>query len=421
MMKYRFQQLVSWAHQHPRSMFALLFAGALLIRLAVAILLRNQPMRWDEPYYDLFGERLVNGYGFSLPTDVYHTGLPDQPTSFQEPIYPLIVAGIYRLFGIGNRTAVYVFQMGLGALAVVVLAAKARQVGGTLAALLVGVAAMFYPPLLFFGRLLMTDILFILTLYTILYLANQPSRPLKNAAIGLLLGIGLLTRSEMLGVFCWLLLWMGLRTLLGQRDWVGFGRTTATIAFFTIITVLPWTLRNYQVHNTFIPISTKMGYNIYFYNYPMDDLRFNERAVPFPTFTTESEVERADALSAQGWAFVRNNPDTFLTYAVQKSADFWRPWPSEGNSGLGERIVAAASFVPVAGLGIIGLLLALAKQPSNIRWHALLCLGVLAIWLLKTTLFTGGFKARIAIEPILLLYAGYTAALILKSQLNLSH
>jgi 4-amino-4-deoxy-L-arabinose transferase-like glycosyltransferase len=406
--------------KHP---YVILFGASLIARLLFVIAFgSNNDLRWDGPYYDLLATRIISGYGFSFPTDAYHTAVANQPTSFQEPLYPLVLAAIYALFGVGNHLAIYFTHALLGALTVIVVFELARHVFGFWTGILAASAATFYPPFLFFTSLLMTDTLFIFLLMLVVYLTisrinDQPG--LLDIATGLLIGFGALTRSVMVAVFLVLILFLA---------WFGWRRKASSTVFITRATLIgasaflviaPWTVRNYRIHKTLIPISTKLGYNLYFYNFPSDDYRFNERIVTFPDVSNLREPEREKLLRTMGQDFIRSSPAMFAKYAFIKFLDFWRPLPSEANSNLVERVVSLVSFPPVLVLGVIGFFIACCSRLTLVQGYAWLSFAILGLWLIQAMVFTGGFKARVAVEPTFIVFGSYAVARLAEKYLKL--
>lgn len=72
-----------------------------------------------------------------------------------------------------------------------------------------------------------------------------------------------------------------------------------------------------------------------------------------------------------------------------------------------ERAAALLTFTPVAVLGLGGLFEALWRPQQDERPIALLVAAIMGLWLLQAAIFTGGFKARIAIEPLLIMFTAY--------------
>src|SRR6188508_3244785 len=87
-----------------RLLLAVLVAAALAARLAVAIGLANDESDDGRLYTRLAHNVLVNGVYAQDEEPPFH------PTYIRVPGYPLFVAGVYRVFGDWNNTAVRALQ-----------------------------------------------------------------------------------------------------------------------------------------------------------------------------------------------------------------------------------------------------------------------------------------------------------------------
>ena len=83
------------------------------------------------------------------------------PTAFRAPLYPVMLAGVYKVVGVGSAPdrwrSARVLQALLGALGVGLIMLIAFRLWGTTVALVSGVIATVYPPLLLVGSSLMPE------------------------------------------------------------------------------------------------------------------------------------------------------------------------------------------------------------------------------------------------------------------------
>src|SRR3954452_7665949 len=85
---------------HP--LVAILLAGAVL-RLVLWAWFQDKPIHiWDEQDYNTLAVNLLRSGEFAFT--------PGTPTSLRPPLYPALVAGVYRLFGPENFQAVRLLQ-----------------------------------------------------------------------------------------------------------------------------------------------------------------------------------------------------------------------------------------------------------------------------------------------------------------------
>lgn len=110
-----------WQKKRLWSAYALLLLVALGFRLFVALRLPN-----DEPddgrVYSQIARNVLEQHVYS-----HDTQQPYAPSIIRLPGYPLFLAGVYRVFGHGNNTAVRVVQAGLDTLTCVLIALVAFE------------------------------------------------------------------------------------------------------------------------------------------------------------------------------------------------------------------------------------------------------------------------------------------------------
>jgi 4-amino-4-deoxy-L-arabinose transferase-like glycosyltransferase len=214
---------------------------------------------WDERDYDRLAVNLLRHHQFAYE--------PGHPISLRPPLYPAVVAAVYRIAGEGSYPAVRLLQAGLSLLTIVVLYSlgaelESRRVGAWLAGLYA-----FYPSLLVYNNLLLSEVLFTtLVCATCLALVRSfrlGSIPMLMLA-GVLLGLAALTRS---------VLWLfpvALGTAL-LATWPGnFGGRLRAVGALTVafaVTLLPWAIRNLRLEGTFQAVDCMGGRNLMMGNY----------------------------------------------------------------------------------------------------------------------------------------------------------
>ncbi|MBU1628395.1 hypothetical protein KKB18_13585, partial [bacterium] len=93
----------------------------------------------------------------------------------------------------------------------------------------------------------------VLSIY-LLYIYSQRRNLLLVPLIGIVWGLGTLTRSPLLYCIIIIPLWL---ILQDKTQWKRHLAVFFIILIFCIITILPWTLRNYSVYGVFIPLDTE--------------------------------------------------------------------------------------------------------------------------------------------------------------------
>jgi len=201
---------------------------------------------------------LAAGHGFANPFRV-QTG----PTAWMTPLYPLILAGIFKIFGTYTLQA-FLAASGLNivfsALTCLPLnAAGSRMFGAGTAAGATWLWAIFPNAILLPYESLFDASLAALLAATLLWLtlvvAEAPGS--RNWAIyGLVWGLALMTNASLIALLPILFGWAEYRA--HQRKGFTF-RMPALAAALTLLCCAPWTVRNYLVFHEFVPLRSVAG------------------------------------------------------------------------------------------------------------------------------------------------------------------
>jgi 4-amino-4-deoxy-L-arabinose transferase-like glycosyltransferase len=208
---------------------------------------------------------LVTGNGFSSPFRV-DTG----PTAWMTPVWPLILAGIFKLFGIYTIQAFLaaaLLNVGASALTAIPLYLAAnRTAGRAVAATAAWFWAVFPTAILLPYESLWDASLSALLATTLLWatLAVAQSDSTRSwAAYGCLWGLTLLTNAAFVSLLPFLFVWVGLRT----RN----TRNPILAATMVLVCCLPWTVRNYRVLHAFVPLRSVAGLALWLGNNEQGD------------------------------------------------------------------------------------------------------------------------------------------------------
>lgn len=238
----------------------LLLAGvSLLVSLIVVFvvfpaqqMVANQP----DPYsFGALGRDIANGLGFR-----------GEMLGRRAPLYPILVGVLYTVFG-AHEWIVQVAQcLMLATVAVLVYDLAVRVYDSRRAGILAGLACAFHPSLLryapdFHLEVLLT-LVFTLMVWTSVVLYQRPS--FKNAVgFGIMTGLAALTKAVVLlypAIFgaLWLLTRPQLlRAPLREKTQAVLPIVVACVAM--VLTIAPWTIRNYTVSGKIVPVSTGLS------------------------------------------------------------------------------------------------------------------------------------------------------------------
>jgi len=208
---------------------------------------------------------LARGHGFASPFRL-DTG----PTAWMTPVYPLLIAGIFRVFGI-NTFHSYIAAIFLNILfstfaCVPIFFAGKRIAGLRVAALAAWLWAVFPNAILIPYQSIWESCLAALLAATILWatLAMEDSLRLRDwCALGILWGVALMTNATLVVLLPFLLGWLALRA---RRRGHGWPTRPALAACVVVLCCVPWTVRNYVVFHSFVPLRSVLGLQLWLGN-----------------------------------------------------------------------------------------------------------------------------------------------------------
>jgi 4-amino-4-deoxy-L-arabinose transferase-like glycosyltransferase len=234
---------------------------------------------------------------------------------FYPPLYPYFIAVPYALFH--ALQAVKWAQVLAGALLVPAVGRLGGQAFGRRAGLLAAAIAAFYPDLIWFAAHFWSETLFLVLLWWAmerLVSADARGSARTAAAAGLLWGLATLTRETILYLTplaaAWLL-WRAPRRAGGTR--------AAAFALCAVLTVAPWTIRNWMAFHAFVPVATSGGLALFQGNAPLTRQEVYDRYE-----AVHGRIEQYRFARAEGWKAIR---DRQPAWALEKLRDqmpnFW--------------------------------------------------------------------------------------------------
>jgi 4-amino-4-deoxy-L-arabinose transferase-like glycosyltransferase len=307
-------------------------------------------------------------------------------------------------------------QAALGAIVVVLIVLVALELFGFRAALVAGLLAAVFPPLVVDGITLLSEPLFVALELAALYavLRWRKTRWFGWVTVaGVATGLALLTRANALAVLAVLALaaresgsWRALRT------W----RAPAALVAIAVLVVVPWTVRNSTEFDSFVPISTQDGYTLIgTYNptsFARDGLWIPGNLDPGVAALIERDRDLDEAalnerlrsaarrFALDHSAYIAEVAGRNMLRLFNLGGSSYQRQVASGDYGLGPSwgTLMTWSLIPVLVLAAIGL----TTQPARAapRW-----LWALPILLLTTVLVLATNRHRAAIDPFLLIAA----------------
>ena len=231
------------------------------------------------------GMALATGKGFSSPTRA-GTGA----TAWLAPVYPLIVAGIFRIFGIFTPHAFYAAAalnlLFSAATCVPIYFATKRIASPAAASLAAWMWALFPNAIVIPYQWIWDTALSALLAATILWatLAIASSRRTRGwYAYGFLWGFSLLTNPSLGAVLPFLFGWLAWRRWREDRARGSFVNPALALGV-AFLCCVPWTVRNYVQFHRLIPLRSNFAFELWLGNNRVFDDRspdVNARVTPY--------------------------------------------------------------------------------------------------------------------------------------------
>jgi len=232
----------------------------------------DQP-QFESQYHDYWARALVSG-DWTPPTGVTDPDIPHR-VFFRPPGYPYFLASIYR---IGTTGFVWprLIQMFLGLAACLLVYVLTRRWFGSVAALAAAALQGGYWVFIFFeGEFMAPALLIFLILIALYSVAGWADRmTLSGAAVaGIASGFSTLVRPNMLIMIPVFLLWAAWveKRRDNGTDWRRFTIGTTVYLVTAAVAILPATLRNQDVANDRVLITSNAGINLFIGLHPDSD------------------------------------------------------------------------------------------------------------------------------------------------------
>lgn len=351
---------------------------------------------------------------------------PHISTTVRSPLYPLFMANVYVVSGY-NPLHVRLTLSVVGALTCLLVAGMARMLMGRRVGVVAGLIAATYPQLFIWDAFLYSESLSIFFFALCCYLSMRLEKRHKWwvwLGVGVIFGLAALVRPNGIYTLLAVIAVVALTVALRETTWRQGGIQAAALTLGCILTLLPWTVRNYGLTGgAIVPFTTVTGivvagsYNDLSYGDPPNAGTWvNPLHIPADAATMEQfpvicdarcEVARSAAANQMGihWAETHLSELPRLFYLRMK--DFWRPASPPGEAGMPIwRPFATLYPSLVILLAFFGVLVALRR-----RWReALLPLLFAGMVVAGGLLFYGSQRMRAPMEPMIVIFAAVGVA-----------
>jgi 4-amino-4-deoxy-L-arabinose transferase-like glycosyltransferase len=301
-----------------RWLLPVIILAAFAIRLVV-VCFTYRDLPDADKYYEQFGwemgwiaRALASGHGFSSP---YYP--ISGPTAIESPLYPALLAGVFKLFGIYSLTSGFVIlsiNSLFSALTCIPIYFSAKYSLGARGARVAAWVWAFYPFAIYFsaGRVweyALTGLLFT-TCFCIAQRIHHTSNLFAWLGWGALCGLTALSNPVILSPVPFLLLLALYKVYKAGGRWLLNG-ALVTVALIAVLT--PWTVRNYRALGVLCPVRDNIWLEFYaddFGNAPWDNT--SPPTAGGRGYPPDSAEEMQKYLSMGETAYLKNKHDMSL-------------------------------------------------------------------------------------------------------------
>lgn len=422
----------------------MIFWTALALRIACIVIGHTYKIKSDQGdfYFGFEAGRiaraLVQGHGYANPFN----GVSG-PTAWLPPLYPLLIALSFKLFGVYSRGAAF-FVLACNSIfsaaivpAVYEIAARCMDAAGIAqrrskhaapVALWSAWTWAVYPAALqyaihWFWEMSLSTCLFTWALVVALRLrrigepVDEQGAP-ANAwglwlVLGLLWGLVALSNASLLLMLPASILWVlwpylrevKLRSRLPQAV---LGGALACVMFAAALA--PWIARNERDLHAFIPTRSNFGVELwqsthfYYMGFPWGTAMSMWPGDPeFREYIRLGEVEFAHQKGAEAKQNLREHPDLFLRNTAFRFYFFWFGVPHPTEPHPENEVVRMLNYSVLSVVGVLGLLLALRRRVPGAWLMALAFILVPAVYYAVTV----QARFRHPLEPLIAILAVY--------------
>ncbi len=407
-----------------------MFWTGLLVRLLYITLAHTYRFRPLQDHFQFGWEMgriaraLVTGFGYADPFDG-HTG----PTAWTPPLYPLLMAAAFKLFGVYTAGAGWVIlavnSVFSAAVAPGVYEIAARCYGsradGRKVALWSGWLWALYPAAMQYAvrwpwEMSLTCCFFTWALVFGLRLRGVGGATEERSAaawsfFGLLWGLVGLCNSSVLLLLPLQAVWIlwPLRHRVREALLPAVGRGLLALVVF-LGCVAPWVVRNAVVFHAFVPMRANFGAELYEAASPgnegfpqMATLPIARDAPQLRHYAELGEVAYSRERGAEAKAMIARDPLLFAAHALLRFQFFWASVPDPPDHGWLNEMLREDQFALLSISGILGLLLSLRRRIAGAGLFAAAFVVLPLIYYAVTV----QARFRHPLEPLIDIFAVY--------------
>jgi len=329
---------------------------------------------------------IATGQGFSSP---FHgnTG----PTAWVAPLYPYLVAGVFKIFGIYSDQSAWVLlalNSLFSALTCLTIYSIAKQTLDEKAALWSAWLWAVLPYSMYWAiRWVWETSLsaFLLSAAFLLALRLKNSDGVTAWALfGFAWGAIALSNPSLLSLLPFALGWACYQRMREGKRWMA--PAVAAVAVF-VLCVTPWMIRNYEVFGRFVFIRSNFGAELRLGNYEGADGLWkwqrhpSQNSAEFEAYQQMGELGFARERGREATEFIRIRPAMFATLSLKRAYYFWFGTPrASGTPGLSRSRYIFFLLSTVLGFGGLWVVIR-QKKPGAFLYASLILIYPLVYYI----------------------------------------
>lgn len=306
------------------------------------------------------GRSIAQGHGFSSPYEGNTC-----PTAWEPPLYPYLIGGVFKVFGIYTQASAWVLlsiNSLFATLTCVPIFLIARRTFGERIAMWSAYGWALNPYVWYWSIHWIWDTTFtplVLTCIFLLALELQEWPGLRGWALfGALYGVGALANPTMLAFLPFCGLWIWRQRYRRGLPSIG-GVALSSVVFFLVLS--PWVVRNCEVFGRFVFLRDDFGLQVRLGNGPHADgmlmayLQPNLNHLELEKFQQMGELAYGESCKQAAFGWIREHPTRFAVVSLKRFFYYWNgiPKPTSSVAPVDFRNSAflATSVLALWGLG----------------------------------------------------------------------
>jgi 4-amino-4-deoxy-L-arabinose transferase-like glycosyltransferase len=404
------------------------FLAVLFVRVLYVLAAPSYP---SDAYkdYETIAENIVAGRGYSASPGFYgHTDVA--PTAYFAPIYTYFyAAALYMSESYSDSyLLIRLVQCFVSAISVVLLFKIASRLFGRSTAFLTCMIFVIHPIYSHFvgqcSEATFVIMICLLCVHMSLGLAGRPSMK-GSLLLGLAMGVAVLLNPSLSPGLLVLALYLA---YTGRKRPLHTARNILAMVVLALLTVMPWTIRNYLVFNEFVFVKSSLGLNLWMGNNEFatgtpifdggDGVDFAEESRgAYPLLAdvkSMNEARRDKVFMKAALSYMKDNPGRTVWLTVKKAFYFWiydrykvktlaRRKAMEARRALIWRGYAIVNVVMV-GLCLAAVSLLWRRKDLNMD-RTVILVFIFSISLVYMVAVVGHLRFRVPLEPFVQMFA----------------